>query len=76
LTIEATPKAARTPNQSSATGPKSAPMRAVPRLCARNSAVKTARAIGTVHAARAGVATSMPSMAERTEIAGVMTPSP
>ena len=57
-------------------GNVSAPMRAVPWRCARKSAVRTARATGTVQAAKAGVAISIPSMAERTEMAGVMTPSP
>ena len=63
-------------NQRIMMGPKTLPMPAVPRFCKRNSATKTAQVRGTMNGLAASVATSRPSMADRTEIEGVMMPSP
>ncbi len=63
-------------NQSTVTGPKTAPMPPVPRFCTANSATRMTQVIGTTNGEKALVATSSPSTAESTEIAGVMTPSP
>jgi hypothetical protein len=51
-------------------------MRAVPCFCTLNSSTSTARVSGTIQGVRASVPISRPSMAESTEIAGVMAPSP
>ena len=50
--------------------------RAVPRFCRRNSPTKTAQVRGTMNGLAVSVATSSPSMADSTEIEGVMIPSP
>ncbi len=51
-------------------------MPAVPRLCTRNSPTRIAIVIGTTNGPKTGVATSSPSTALSTEIAGVIMPSP
>ena len=70
------PIAARARNHSAITGPKNRPMPPVPRCCTANSAVSTISAPGTITALGTAAATSMPSKAESTEIAGVITESP
>jgi hypothetical protein len=71
-----TPNDAMPRNQATQTGPNRAPMRAVPCRCSENSVPMTSRVNGTIQCASAGAATSRPSTAESTEIAGVITPSP
>ena len=63
-------------NQTSVTGPNTAPMPPVPRFCIANSTTKMTQVMGTTNGEKALVATSSPSTADSTEIAGVMTPSP
>ena len=63
-------------NQATVTGPNTAPMPPVPRFCMANRITRMTQVIGTTNGEKALVATSSPSTAESTEIAGVMTPSP
>lgn len=63
-------------NQRASTGPKKAPTRPEPNGWTRNSPTRIATVIGTTNGLKSGVATVSPSTALRTEIAGVMTPSP
>ena len=65
-----------TANHASMMGPKMRPMKPVPRLCTRNSATSTATVIGTTARDSPGASTLSPSIADRTEMAGVMAPSP
>ncbi len=58
------------------TGPNARATFEVPSCCTANSAVRIASVIGTTYEPSAGAATSSPSTAERTEIAGVIIPSP
>ena len=48
----------------------------VPRFCTEKSAMRITQVSGTTNGEKASVATSRPSTADSTEIAGVMTPSP
>ena len=64
------------PNQSSITGPNTPPDLRRPAALQQKSRKSTMTLIGTTRCRSAGVATSMPSTAPSTEIAGVMTPSP
>ena len=64
------------PNQTSIAGPKTAPMPAVPRFCARNKPMRIATVTGRTKGWKRVVATSRPSTADRTLMAGVMMPSP
>ena len=57
-------------------GPKKAATLAVPRDWTANSAIRITTVIGTTKSSNAGVATFRPSIAESTEIAGVMMASP
>ncbi|OIQ70612.1 hypothetical protein GALL_477710 [mine drainage metagenome] len=63
-------------NHSSMTGPKNRPTSAVPCFCTTNRPTRIPAVMGTIQSLKTGVATPSPSMAERTEIAGVMTLSP
>ncbi len=63
-------------NHSSMTGPNSAPTLAVPRFCTKKRRNSTSSATGMTKGLSTGVATSRPSTAESTEIAGVTMPSP
>ncbi len=63
-------------NQHSVNGPNTVPMPPVPRFCTANSASRITQVIGTTNGEKAVVATSSPSTADSTEIAGVITPSP
>ena len=71
-----------TPIQASATnhitmmGAKKRPMPAVPCDCTEYSATSTAIVSHTTYGLKAGVATSRPSIADSTEMAGVITLSP
>ncbi len=57
-------------------GPNSAATFAVPRDCTENSTTRITTVSGTTYSWNAGVATSMPSTADSTDKAGVMTASP
>ena len=70
------PSTANAPNHSSMTGPNSLPMLPVPWRWMKNSPVSTPMVMGMMNCSKAGVATLMPSTAESTEIAGVMSASP
>ena len=70
------PSAAIVTNHAASTTPNTAPTRPEPNRCSENSARRITTAIGTMNGLKTGVATSSPSTALRTEIAGVMTPSP
>jgi hypothetical protein len=71
-----TPSSASTANHTTITGPKNLPTLAVPWRCTMNSTVSTSNVMGTTQRCSPGAATSRPSTAESTEMAGVMTPSP
>jgi hypothetical protein len=58
------------------TGPNRAPTRWVPYRWAKNSRVKMVTDTGRTRWCRLGATTVMPSTADSTEIAGVMTESP
>jgi len=70
------PAAAMLKNHTSIAGPKSAPTFSVPLRWMTNSTRTSTSEIGTIQGWAALVATPMPSTAEITEIAGVITPSP
>ena len=71
-----TPSAAMTENQAIMSGPKTLPMRSVPCFCMRNRMIRIRQVPGRMNGPAWSVATSRPSMAESTEMAGVMMPSP
>ena len=73
-----TPRAARVANQTSITGPNTAPMRFVPLCWTQKSPARTTQAIHitTEGVKRSGLIAMNPSAAPSTEIAGVMIPSP
>ncbi|MOA66249.1 hypothetical protein D3C78_1929450 [compost metagenome] len=71
-----TPSAPSTTNQVTMTGPNRMPMRAVPCFWIRNRPISSATVTGTTQCARPGSATSRPSTADSTEIAGVIMLSP
>ena len=70
------PSTAIVANQTIMIGPKTPPMLAVPRFCTQKRPNKIATVSGTTTGLRLVVATSSPSTALSTEMAGVMTPSP
>ncbi len=57
-------------------GPNRAPTREVPWLWMPNSAIRIATVTGTTTDSSAGSATSNPSTADSTDMAGVIMPSP
>ena len=63
-------------NQITVTGPKKLPTLVVPWLWMKKRPASTASAIGITNLPNTGVATSRPSTAESTEIAGVIMLSP
>ena len=63
-------------NQSSITGPKIAPIFAVPRFWTMKRPTRIAMVMGMTYARKTGVAISSPSTALSTEMAGVIIPSP
>ena len=75
-TLQTSPSTARVANQSSMTGPKMAPIPAVPRRWKTKSTTRIAIVMGTTKGSKNGVATCSPSTALRTEMAGVIMPSP
>jgi len=70
------PSAASTTNHTKVTGPKTAPTLAVPRRWKRKSPTRITSVPGTTKGRKRGVATSRPSIALSTEMAGVIMPSP
>jgi hypothetical protein len=70
------PEKASTINQIIMIGPNTAPIPAVPRFCIRKSVISAIRVTGMTYGLSNGVATSSPSTALKTDMAGVMTPSP
>ena len=70
------PKPPMDKNQSMVKGPKNLPIVAVPCRCTINSPARIPIDKGTNHWLKMGVAILRPSMAESTEIAGVIIPSP
>jgi len=70
------PRVAITPNQIAITGPNTFPMSAVPRCCEKKSKKRIVHVRGKTTGVATWVATPRPSTAERTVIAGVITPSP
>ena len=73
----AQPEARRsTANHTTITGPNTLAMPAVPRDCTANRATRMTTETGITQSSNALVATSKPSTALSTEIAGVISPSP
>jgi hypothetical protein len=64
------------PNHTAITGPKAFPTTPVPKRWTANSTVRIASVIGTTSDSTLGAATSRPSTADSTEMAGVIMPSP
>ncbi len=75
-TIPAIPRSPRTTNQTSMTGPNTRPMAATPLCWTRNRPTRITSVIGTTYGPSDGASTFRPSIAESTEIAGVIAPSP
>ena len=69
------PSDAMTMNQSGMMGPKALEILSVPKRCTMKRIVTTAMANGTTKAPADGKLTVMPSPADSTDTAGVMTPS-
>ena len=76
LMMLTTPMMAIARNQTSMIGPNQRPMPAVPRFCTAYRTTSTAIVSGTTYCSNAGAATSRPSIAPSTEMAGVITLSP
>ena len=74
--MPAIPSSPSTTNQTSITGPNTRPMAATPLCWTRNSPTRMTSVIGTTYGPSAGASTFTPSIADRTEIAGVIAPSP
>ena len=70
------PRAPMTTNQTTIIGPNSLPMLPVPYCWITNNPIRTAIVAGTMKCSNPGAASLSPSMADSTEIAGVMKPSP
>ena len=70
------PSAASTANQNSITGPKILPMKPVPCFCMKNRPIRITTVSGTTAGVSEGASTFRPSIADSTEIAGVIAPSP
>jgi len=70
------PAAVSTTNQTIITGPNARPMYSVPNFWAEKRTTRIAIVIGTTNSSRPGAATSTPSTADSTEMAGVIMPSP
>ena len=70
------PRTANVVNHTNMMGPKTFPTAPVPRFCTRNKHRRMAMAMGMTQSANPFETSSKPSTADRTEIAGVMTPSP
>ena len=63
-------------NQMSVIGPKNRPIPSVPRRWSENKMSKISNVVGTTACVSVGEINAKPSTADKTEIAGVMTPSP
>src|SRR5262250_815439 len=74
--IPCTPITPIAANHRAMTGPNSRPTAPVPSRCSTNRATMITAVIGTTSSATDGAATLTPSIAESTEIAGVMMLSP
>ena len=70
------PSKAITTNQASITGPKILPMKPAPFFWTMKSPIRMTIVNGTTAGASDGASTFKPSIALKTEIAGVMAPSP
>ena len=70
------PKAAITAKKTRITGPNSQPTAPVPKRCTANRPIRIASDRGTIRCDRLGLTTLRPPIAEVTEIAGVIIPSP
>ena len=75
-TTSVVPKAAMAPNHSSITQPNTRPTPPAPIRCTLKSPTRITTASGTVNGLKKGVATSKPSTAPSTVMAGVINPSP
>ena len=75
-TICAMPSRARIANHSTMMGPNALPTVPVPKRCAENSTTMIATPSGTTRCSKLGLTTPMPSIADITEMAGVITESP
>lgn len=75
-TMPRTPKAPIAVNHRAITGPNSRPTAPVPSRCSRNRQTMMAAVIGSTRCASDGDATLTPSIADSTEIAGVIMLSP
>jgi hypothetical protein len=75
-TMCGTPRTARTTNHTAMTGPKAFPTASVPHRWTTNSTVRTTTETGSTSCLSEGLTTTRPSIADMTEIAGVMTLSP
>ena len=75
-TTRASPAAAMTANQNTITGPNTRPIRWVPKRWTEKRTTITAIVTGITRSWMLGSTTFTPSTAERTEIAGVIIPSP
>ena len=76
LSTSLRPSTPITVNHTRITGPNNEPIVPDPNRCSTNSPSRIATDSGTIRCASAGVATWTPWIEPRTEIAGVMTPSP
>ena len=63
-------------NHTNVIGPKKAATLAVPRDCTANNAIRMTTVSGTMYGSNVGVTILSPSIAERTDSAGVITASP
>ena len=70
------PQAAITANQMAITGPNSRPTAPLPSRCSKKRRTRTVAVRGSTSADRDGAATCTPSIADSTEIAGVIMLSP
>ena len=70
------PSAANVTNHTIMIGPKNRPTRAVPNRCTANRPASTSTANGRTRLSKLSFTTDRPSMADITEIAGVITLSP
>ena len=76
LTMPRMPQAPITMNQRAITGPNSLPTQPVPSRCSRNRPIRITAVMGSTMLPTDGAATCTPSIAESTEMAGVIMLSP
>ena len=75
-TMARSPRNPNTPNHKSITGPKMRPMCPVPNRCTANRNTRTTVVSGATHPCKLSSKMVRPSIADSTEMDGVMTPSP